>query len=269
MATAWLSYAWKDNESSDVDFTAQELIAAGLQIKLDRWNIQAGKRLWEQIEQYIQNPSLSDAWILYATQNSLGSEPCREEFAYALDRALKTRGSDFPVIGLFSGPVDMDLIPAAIRIRLFVSVTDPDWKERIVSTAERRSPAMSRNIVQPYQLTLHLASSASGGKLAIELRPRAGTWAPFFAAIPIAEKSQIELGLSRGPRGSVPHGCVLHMSGDATSDDGRWHITFAGDECTPTQSYYVLCRDLPSQLVFGVNNGAPQFIVTRNGSGMA
>ena len=77
MATAWLSYAWNDNDSSDVDFAAQELIAAGLQIKLDRWDVQAGKRLWEQIEQLIQNPSLSDAWILYATQNSLGSEPCR------------------------------------------------------------------------------------------------------------------------------------------------------------------------------------------------
>ena len=45
-------------------------------------------------------------------------------------------------------------------------------------------------------------------------------------------------------------------------------MNFVGDECTPTQSYYVLCRALPSQLVFGVNNGKPQFMVTQTGSGM-
>jgi len=264
-----MSYAWKDNEFGDVDFTSQELINAGLQIRLDRWNIQAGGRLWDQIERFIQDPALSDAWILYATQNSLGSEPCREEFAYALDRALRTRGITFPVIGLFSGPVDTDLIPAAIRTRLYVSLTDPDWKERILAAAEGRNPSIQRNPIQPFQLTIHPGSPASGNKLAIEVRPRAGTWAPFFAAIPIGEKDQTGLGLSRGPKGSVPGGCVLHMTGECATDNGEWWVNFAQDDCTPTQSYYILCKTLPSRLAFGVNNGTPQFSVARSGNGMA
>ena len=57
MNSVWITYAWDDNKDGDVDFTAQELIRAGLDVKLDRWNLSAGKRLWEQIEAFIQDPS--------------------------------------------------------------------------------------------------------------------------------------------------------------------------------------------------------------------
>jgi len=269
MSTAWLSYAWDDNKSKDVDFTAQELKAAGLNIRLDRWNIQAGRRLWDQIEGFIQDPSKSDAWVLYATQNSLGSEPCREEFAYALDRALSSRGNTFPVIGLFSGPVDKDLIPAAIRTRLYVSLTDPDWKERIVAAAEGRDASVSQLVVQPYEVCTYPPSAASGGKLAIEVRPRAGTWSPFFAAIPHSEKDAVSHSITRGPRGSVPDGGVLHMCGNGPTSDGQWWIQYAQDECTPTLSYYIFCKTLPTKLAFGVNNGKPQFLLNLNGNELA
>src|SRR5689334_16947999 len=98
MATIWITYCWEDNKNRDVDFLAQELQAAGLTVKLDRWTLGAGKRLWEQIEKHIQDSKESDAWLIYATQNSLGSQACREEFSYALDRALQSRTETFPVI---------------------------------------------------------------------------------------------------------------------------------------------------------------------------
>ena len=110
MATIWLTYAWGDNKDQDVDYVAQELTRFGLDVKLDRWNIAAGRRLWPQIEEFIQDPRQCDASLLYASQASLGSEPCKEEFAYALDRALKSRGGAFPVIGLFPSSVDNNLI---------------------------------------------------------------------------------------------------------------------------------------------------------------
>src|SRR4030042_2101445 len=140
----WLTYAWDDNKDSDIDFTAQELIRTGLDVKLDRWNLTAGKRLWEQIESFIQDPTKSDGWLLYATQASLGNEKCKEEFAYALDRALSTRGGDFPIIALFPVSVDNALIPVGIKTRIFVSLTDPDWKERVVAAVERRTPSISK-----------------------------------------------------------------------------------------------------------------------------
>ena len=105
-AKIWITYSWKDNKDQDVDFIAQELNVAGLEVKIDKWKIQAGKRLWEQIENFIQNEDECNAWIFFATINSLGSEACKEEYAYALDRALKSRGNNFPIIGLFQSSVD-------------------------------------------------------------------------------------------------------------------------------------------------------------------
>jgi hypothetical protein len=49
MKTVWITYSWDDNKSNDIEFIAQELESTGLLVKMDRWNIRAGKRLWEQI----------------------------------------------------------------------------------------------------------------------------------------------------------------------------------------------------------------------------
>jgi len=133
MAVIWLTYDWEDNKSSDVDYVAQELDRAGVTVKLDRWNIKAGIRLWEQIENFIQAKNECDAWVLYATANSLGSEACKEEFTYALDRALRSRGDAFPVIGLFPASVDSGLIPAALRVRLYVISEPTSVLRRVLS----------------------------------------------------------------------------------------------------------------------------------------
>lgn len=260
----WITYAWNDNVDGDVDFTAHELIRAGLEVKLDRWNLSAGKRLWEQIESFIQDPSKSDGWLLYATQASLGSEPCKEEFTYALDRALDTRSDDFPVIALFPAPVDKDLIPAGIKTRLFVSLTDPDWKERIAAAVEKRQPGITIPQVKPYALTTHELSKEYGNeRYAIEVRPRGGTWAPFVAGIPLNEKEHVSPYLYHGAAKRVPTAviaAVLHgPTGERISDDGRWWLLFAANEATPTQSYYIFCKKLPSLLIFGVDRGSPQY----------
>lgn len=108
MAVLWLTYAWTDNKDHDVDFIAQELLRAGVSVKLDRWNITACQRLWDQIANFIIDPKESDAWAIYATQNSLASDPCREELAYALNRALTQRGDNFPIIALFPATLEKD-----------------------------------------------------------------------------------------------------------------------------------------------------------------
>lgn len=258
MATVWLTYAWDDNKDGDVDFIAQELEAGGVKVNLDRWNIAAGKRLWEQIEEFIVSPEQCDGWVLIATDNSLLSEPCKEEFAYALGRALDKRGKGFPVIGLFIGPVDETLIPAAIRSRLYVSVTDPDWKERIKAAAEGKTPAVGRPHVEPFHVGVH--RGLPGNKpIAIEVRPRAGVWAPFFAAVPVAESDRVDPNIMVGPRGVPTNTGMLVNTGSGTN--GNWHFMIAGNQATPTQSYFVWCKEKPSKLAFGVNGGPPQFVV--------
>jgi hypothetical protein len=261
MATIWITYAWNDNQHGDVDFVAQELGRSRLAVKLDRWNLGAGKRLWDQIENFIGSREQSDAWLIIATNNSLASEPCREEFAYALDRALKSRGSAFPVIGLFLGPVDQSLIPAGIRTRLHVSITDPDWKERIVAAAEGRAHQSVRPDIQPFHLHVHYQQPGES-PIAIEVRPRAGVWAPFLAAIPLAEYDRVAPRIMIGPRDVPTTGGVLVNTDAAPSQDGQLWVMFAGNQATPTESYYVWCKKLPTKLHFGVSGRQPQHTVT-------
>jgi hypothetical protein len=259
MATIWLTYAWADNKDSDVDFVAQELTNAGLTVKLDRWNLQAGKPLWQQIEDHIVNPQQSDGWVLYATQNSLGSEACKEEYRIALDRALHSRGPDYPVIALFPSTVDRDLIPPGIRVRLYVMIADPDWKERILAAVAGRELSLQQRHVQPYGLHIRKMQRQKRSVYVIEVRPRAGTWAPFFAAVPLKEKDLVKPRIARGPRDHPPQVSALHMTATGPSENGAWWIESAGDEASPTQSYFVFCDELPSTLVFGVPNGSPQY----------
>lgn len=259
MATVWITYAWKDNEDGDADFIAQELQNEGIEVKLDRWNIQAGKRLWNQIESFIQNEDKTDAWVFYATQNSLGSESCKEEYAYALDRALTTRGSSFPVIGLFPGPVDKTIIPAGIRTRLYVSITDPDWKERIHAAAESRAPLISKPAIEPYSLKVH---KVEGGSF-IEVRPRAGVWFPFSFAVPLDEKEKVRgydaifLFSSPGQAPNPPEGLIVQWDhvGKSTGHDGsKWWMLSPSGEVNPTKSFFLFVLELPTLIAFGQRN---------------
>lgn len=261
MSSIWITYDWDDNKDRDVDYCAQELTRAGLDVKLDRWNLGAGKQLWEQIEHFIQNPELSDGWVFYATQLSLVNEKCKEELNYALDRALNKRGSEFPIIALFPSSVDEQLIPASIRTRLYVSITDPDWKERIVAAVQKRTPIISKTQVEPYVLKVH----KSGGQFMIEMRPRAGSWSPFIAGIPLAEKDRVSPHLHHGAANRPPTGIIMtSLFGyrEGTSNGRKLWCISASNEATPTQSYYLICKSLPTFLIFGVDRGSPQYQVT-------
>lgn len=259
MKTLWITYSWEDNKSGDIEFIAQELERAGICVKIDRWNIKAGKRLWEQIDNFITNESECDAWAIIATENSLGSEPCKEEVAYALDRSLKSRGQTFPIIGIFISSVDQEIIPSAIKTRLYVSLNDENWIERIKSAVEDKSPNIPRTNIEPYSIEIRILDN---GKNVIEVRPRAGTWAPFFFAIPLSEKEKVNASIMRGPKGSIPKGGILTMGGEAESDDGEWFIIFAGDEATPSISYFLFFSEIPSKIAFGVYESQPQYWVS-------
>jgi len=267
MSTLWLTYCWDDNTSQDVDFIAQEIESTGIAVRLDRWNLEAGKRLWEQIGDMISNPQVCNSWAIFATQISLSSELCKEELYYALDRALSERGSDFPLIGIFPCPIDSSLIPPAIKTRLYVSLTDPDWKERVRAATLAEMPLINRQQVLPYEFTIHNLETAdfnprsglNDKNFALEVRPRAGVWAPFIVGIPISEKDTVQPELRRGPRGRVPEGCVLQAGRPQPSKDVELWGMFAMDEATPTQSYFLICKELPSLLRFGVQGGPPQY----------
>jgi hypothetical protein len=265
--TIWLTYAWEDNEEGDVDFIDQELTAEGVTVNLDRRNLRAGERLWAQIEEHITNPELCDAWVLYATPNSLGSEACREEFAYALDRALNARGESFPVIGLFPSPIDRDLIPPGIRTRLFVSITDPDWRERIKAAAEGREPLVEPPDIPPYLCRIYDHGAGRKPRFTIEVRPRAETWEPFMVAIPFEEKDTCSFrSVQRGRRGQSISG-DQHIHGPSKSRDGLMWFIQVSPGAGPEFSKLISFDNLPSRLLFGIPEGPLYLIRLTGGEG--
>lgn len=276
MAVVWITYTWADNEQDDIDFIAQELESFGVDVKLDKLVIGAGKRMWDQIATAITDSKECDAWILVATPKSLQSEPCTEERAYALDRALRSNGAEFPIIGLFQDSVESDLIPPAIRTRLCVSLTDPDWKERIKAAAEGRLHSASRPAIEPYYFKIqriepkvHLVprypsvknspmrEHKVGQDWVIEVRPRAGVWGPFFAEIPFAEKEKVNPNLEYGNANKPSINGVLLGYGTQQMND-LWVMSNV-QQSTPTMSYYIWCDSLPSILTFGMRGG-PEYV---------
>ncbi len=256
----WLTYAWAGNKARDVDYIAQQLTQIGVEVHLDRWDLIAGRSLWDQIKDHILNPAESDAWVIFATQHSLGSAPCQKEYGYAFERIVAERGAKFPMIALFPGLVDTGLLPPEAKGRWHVTLTDDDWAERIKSAAEGKSPDITKPMLPQFETNFHVLDPGSPQRV-IELRPRAGIWAPFFAAIPLKERESVRPRLFRGPRGRPPLGGMLSFPRDWESPDGSWWIISAQDEATPTTSYYVVCEKLPSAIRFGVLDEGPQFLI--------
>ena len=269
MPNLWLTYCWDDNATGDVEYVAQVLERLDITVHLDRWDLTAGQRLWEQIGESICSAEICDSWAVYATQNSLNSDPCKEELYYALYRALTSRGSDFPLIGIFPSSVPSSVIPPAIRTRLYVSLTDPDWSERIRAAASGERISTGRPDIEPYELVIHQIDPSAHGPRAglerkqfgIEMRPRAGVWCPFMVAFPANEQNDVVPELRRGPMGRVPDGCVMQGGRPQVSADGSICGLTALDEATPTQSFYLVCANMPSRIRFGVNAGPPQYDV--------
>lgn len=266
MKKVWITYSWEDNNDQSIDFVAQELINAGLDVRLDKWTISAGKRLWEQIESFISTPENCDAWIFYVTSNSLGSEPCKEEFAYALDRALNSRGGTFPLIGLSTANIDKNIIPAAIRTRLYVSLKDDQWQERIVATAEKRIPSIFRPTIEPYTIDFHQYQPDGVNEIwnVIELRPRAGSWTPSFVGIKLDEKDFVNPWSKYGPKGVYNLGGMKHFPNDNESTDGQWWLMTANNEVNTSSSIFLVCKsnNWPTEIAFGSLGDGPQYLIS-------
>lgn len=239
----WLTYAWIDNENSEIDHVYHELIDAGLQVHLDRTQVVAGQRLWPQIDAGITDPSRCDGWAIYATKRSLESEPCLEEIAYALDRALRTRGTTFPLIGIFPEPLDRALIPSAIATRLYVNLRDPEWKASIVSSLTHNSSG--RSIPRPSPVICSITTQSWGP--CIEFRPRSGRWHPFFAMVPRSERGLIT-SIFTGPSGHPVNWGMVQTGSCSLNDYEGVSTTNLVDSLT---SAYVSFSELPSSIMFG------------------
>lgn len=252
MPRLWLTYAWKDNEDADVDHVINELRAGGIDVGFDRAHLLTGERLWPQIDKALADPDL-EGWAIYATEASLRSEPCQEELAYALDRVLRSKGAGFKLIGIFPRPIDREFIPSSIATRLYVSLSDPTWRDQIVDSlaGQRSSPDLSG--VLPYGFKWH--PDPGGGRI-VELWPRSGRWMPCIIAVPTTEAGLLG-DVWVGPRDYPKKSLMIIKAplGEGQPYSG-WGMSQA---VTPETSLYAVLKERPSEMIFG-QHGAEQHV---------
>ncbi|WP_461135484.1 toll/interleukin-1 receptor domain-containing protein [Spirosoma lituiforme] len=244
--TLWITYSWDDNKLQEVEYIAQLIESRGVSVKLDRWNINAGKRLWDQIDKFITDPKESDAWAIYATQISLESEPCREEIAYALGRALGSRTVNYPLIGIFPHSVEDKLIPASIKTRLYVSIEDNDWLERVISTINGAPLNIPRQSINPF--TVELLSNPNY----IRIAPRTTIWNDFIIGIPLNEKESIKMYIAPGSKHVPSPQSLQYMGSHRTylSEDGLWELQHINTSANSNTAYYAHFQTMPTKIVF-------------------
>lgn len=243
MKKLWLTYAWKDNEETEVDNLIVDLKRKGLDVYFDRRQLIPGQRIWAQLEKAISDPDQSDGWAIFATRNSLESEPCQEELAYALDRALRTRGSTFPLIGIFPEPLERQLIPSAIATRLYVDLRDPAWADQIAQglAGTRIGPDLTDTV--PFVAKCH-------GALKLELRPKAGRWFPFYVAVPTNQFSALGT-IIMGPKGHMQDSGLSSYS-EINSADGKMKGYAINSGAADTMnSAYLSLKSIPDVIEFG------------------
>lgn len=245
----WLTYAWIDNENEDVDHVVQMLEKKGIDVKYDRIHLIPGRRLWSQLDEGITSPDRSDAWAIFVTKHSLESEACQEELAYALDRALRSRGSDFPLIGIFPESIDRSIIPSSLATRLYVDLRDENWPEQVLAGLEGRAPYHQSGSVLPYTLSIYDNTNGSGTY--IEVRPRSGRWYPFNLSFPPEIRPSYNLTLT-APRGREPiFAGTFRYSGDQVRRHGYNGPQILEAVDAQTSAYVLVNISFPFQFAFG------------------
>lgn len=246
----WLTYAWADNRDSDVEFLAQEIRSQDINVIIDRWHIAPGQSLWKQIEDGICDSGRSDAWAIFATEQSFRSMGCREELDWALNRALAARDDAFPIIGIFPGSLPQNLIPAAIKVRRYVTLEEQDWLKNIVAGVHGIAP---ENSALPLSSTFHAFHMLADGKIVLELRPRVGTWSKFAVGVPIADKTVFNWVSFGAPNAPVMSGMMQSLDQTIEIAPGQsWYFRkFFHNLPSPTLSAYIHLAGMPSALTAG------------------
>jgi hypothetical protein len=257
----WITYAWSDNEEGNFDYLIQELQAFGINVNYDKIALIPGQRLWSQIAERITNPN-TKAWAYLITPNSLSSQPCLEELAYALDKALSTKNGNFPLIGLVTARIPFNEIPLALKVRLCISLTDPNWKEQIKAGMEIRPVKKIDTRQTKYIYKISQEFNGINITTIIEIRPRFEELHFWRFAIPISSNiirfgfGPANSGQTNGFMNSVIEGTLDNVNGQECKFVGACNALSPG-----TSAYIFVDTGIPEFIAFGFANQAMGFPV--------
>lgn len=232
----WLTYAHADNKEGDFSYVVQQLEDAGVECVYDRAVIVPGHYIWRSIADEIDGGIL-DAWAILVTKASLNSQGCLEELEYAVNRAIKTKGQTFPLIGLLHNVSPSDL-PASLQVRLCVSLQSETWREEVLTGLQQGKPFFDPQKETTYVWKIHPNLGADKDILGVEIRPRFGSLTNWRILVP--KEIEIYAWGHAAAGGSDPSTSRRDtVNGDTTIERGICNIVGAGDYLTPSISAYV------------------------------
>lgn len=249
----WITYAWVDNDEGDFDFLVQELGRNDIPALYDKIALVPGRRLWSQIADKISHEPLA-GWAYLVTPNSISSNACQEELAYALQRALDTKGEQFPLIGLLHG-VSIRDVPLALRVRLCVNVKNPDWVEEIRAAILGQPPRRLVEEQGPYIIKVHNPYLRDPNAIAVEIRPRFGELTYWRIGYPVEGPRPSAWGSGPANGGGISAVTNQVMEGVRGIQVQGIPMEFvgAGNTLSPSTSAYIVFQSqTPSKLFFGV-----------------
>jgi hypothetical protein len=254
MAThLWITYAWTDNEEGDFDYVVAELKRGSVPSRYDRIALVPGQRLWDQFAQHITTGDLA-GWAYLLTPRSVASQACREELAYALDRALSTRGAGFPLIGLVSG-LPISEVPAALRVRLCVDLASTDWVEAVRAGLENRPPVATISDAPNFKARVHHSYLGNPSLKAVEFVTRFGELRYWRIAYPRSGPQAVRRGVGPAGGGGVASGNRDFVEGIADIDGVPMTFFGAGDAISPSTAAYAAFESaIPTDIAFGYAN---------------
>lgn len=245
----WLTYAWADNDEGDFDYLVQELSREGIPAIYDKIALIPGRKLWSQIAEKISDELLS-GWAYLLTPNSLVSNACQEELSYALQRAVETKGDEFPLIGLLHG-ISIRDVPLPLRVRLCVNLANPDWIEELRAAILNQPPIRKKSDQEPYIIKIHRNYQRQEGVNAIEIRPRFGSIMYWRFAFPKDGPQPARWGSGPADGGGISGVKLCDISGEYPDINGI-PMKFIGAEnsLSPSVSAYAIFAGLLPEIFF-------------------
>jgi hypothetical protein len=245
-AGLYICFPHLHRDGEDIDFSdfARQLKAAGLEASYDSIALAPGEALWERIAPWITcGEIMGCAYILTPgnTRNPVGGE-----LVAALERAHTERGGGFPLTGLLHG-LSAENLPLPIKLRPWIHLADPNWRERLKNSFNRRAPEDASE----FQWTIHNPYMGNASQTAIEVCPRSEVVRCWRFAVPSSVRPV------RWGHGSSGGGDISPVKFSVTRGAGRLKnvdITWFGSEDTlsPSESAYLVFHGaLPDFVCFG------------------
>jgi hypothetical protein len=249
----WISYLSTCAEDRDFSYLVSQLRNANIEAIYNCVQLQPDMRLWQRIAQRLLSIDF-DGWAYVLTHQFLADRACTDELTAAIDQMLPHIGANFLMVGLLHG-VAVQHVPAALRMRLCLSLGDPDWKHQLAGMLRNHNPIQKPETAPEQSRFLWKVHSCYGGNpamTAIEVGPRSESVQFWRFAVPKSVPT-VRWGV-----GAAGGGEISPIKFAVTKGSGRYGISEvawfgAANGISNTESAYVVFSGaLPEFVCFGL-----------------